>query len=57
MITNGDDVVFIKLTASGQKSDPKYYSLSRSFSLYTVPEELQSVLQIMKKFAKLTQEN
>ena len=50
MITNGDDVLFIKLAISEKK-----YSLSRSFSLYTVPEELQSVLQIMKKIANVIQ--
>jgi Type I restriction enzyme R protein N terminus (HSDR_N) len=45
MMTNGDDVLFVKLTTqpSGQ------YSLSRVFSLYTLPEELQSVLQILKQ--------
>ena len=48
MITNGDDVLFIKLTTKPEKE----YSLSRSFSLYTVPEELQSVLQIMKKLSQ-----
>jgi type I site-specific restriction endonuclease len=42
MMTNGDDVLFVKLTTqpSGQ------YGLSRVFSLYTLPEELQSVLQM-----------
>ncbi|NJM78333.1 MAG: type I restriction endonuclease subunit R [Acaryochloridaceae cyanobacterium RU_4_10] len=48
MMTNGDDVLFVKLTAqpSGQ------YSLSRVFSLYTLPEELQSVLQILKQIGQ-----
>ena len=49
MITNRDDVLFVKLTPE------KKYSLSRSFSLYTIPEELQSVLQIMKKIANVIQ--
>jgi hypothetical protein len=48
MMTNGDDVLFVKLTAQplGQ------YSLSRVFSLYTLPEELQSVLQILKQIGQ-----
>jgi Type I restriction enzyme R protein N terminus (HSDR_N) len=48
MMTNGDDVLFVKLTTqpSGQ------YSLSRVFSLYTLPEELQSVLQILKQIGQ-----
>jgi hypothetical protein len=48
MMTNGDDVLFVKLTTqpSGQ------YSLSRVFSLYTLPEELQSVLQILKRMGQ-----
>jgi hypothetical protein len=48
MMTNGDDVLFVKLTTqpSGQ------YGLSRVFSLYTLPEELQSVLQILKQIGQ-----
>jgi Type I restriction enzyme R protein N terminus (HSDR_N) len=48
MMTNGDDVLFVKLTTqpSGQ------YSLSRVFALYTLPEELQSVLQILKQMGQ-----
>jgi hypothetical protein len=48
MMTNGDDVLFVKLTTqpSGQ------YSLSRVFSLYTLPEELRSVLQILKQIGQ-----
>jgi Type I restriction enzyme R protein N terminus (HSDR_N) len=48
MMTNGDDVLFVKLTTQplGQ------YSLSRVFSLYTLPEELQSVLQILKRMGQ-----
>ncbi|MEB3213844.1 MAG: type I restriction enzyme HsdR N-terminal domain-containing protein [Leptolyngbyaceae bacterium] len=44
IVTNGDDVLFVKV---GTDQNPQY-SLSRSFSLYTLPEELQSVLQILK---------
>ena len=48
MMTNGDDVLFVKLTTQplGQ------YSLSRVFSLYTLPEELQSVLQVLKQIGQ-----
>jgi hypothetical protein len=48
MMTNGDDVLFVKLTTqpSGQ------YSLSWVFSLYTLPEELRSVLQILKQIGQ-----
>jgi hypothetical protein len=48
LMTNGDDVLFVKLTTqpSGQ------YSLSRVFSLYTLPEELQSVLQVLKQIGQ-----
>ncbi|NEO84561.1 MAG: type I restriction endonuclease subunit R [Spirulina sp. SIO3F2] len=45
IVTNGDDVLFVKL-GPGQDFQ---YGLSRSFSLYTLPEELQSVLQILKR--------
>ena len=41
ILTNGDDIVFVKLT---QQPTPQYptpqYQLSRSFSLYTLPSEL-----------------
>ena len=45
MMTNGDDVLFVKLGARANLQ----YDLSRGFSLYTLPEELQSVLQILKQ--------
>ncbi|MGG6241912.1 type I restriction endonuclease subunit R [Nodosilinea sp. AN01ver1] len=44
LLTNGDDVLFVKLS----HQPAKQYSLSRVFSLYTLPEELQAVLQILK---------
>jgi hypothetical protein len=49
MITNGDDVLFIKLT----QQPTVQYSLSRVFSLYTLPSEGQTVLQILKRFGDL----
>lgn len=51
MMTNGDDVLFVKLTNQPEK----HYSLSRAFSLYTLPEELQNVLQILKQIGKAIQ--
>lgn len=49
MITNGDDVLFIKLL---QQPTPQY-GLSRAFSLYTLPGEAQHVLQILKRMGEL----
>jgi Type I restriction enzyme R protein N terminus (HSDR_N) len=49
MITNGDDVLFIKLL---QQPTPQY-GLSRAFSLYTLPDEVQTVLQILKRIGQL----
>jgi Type I restriction enzyme R protein N terminus (HSDR_N) len=48
MMTNGDDVLFVKLTTQPLVQ----YSLSRVFSLYTLPEELQSVFQILKQMGQ-----
>ncbi|MEO0532674.1 MAG: type I restriction endonuclease [Cyanobacteria bacterium P01_A01_bin.123] len=43
MLTNGDELVFIKLIA-----EPKAeYSLSRAFSLYTLPSELTVAMQVL----------
>ena len=44
MLTNGDDVLFVKLRA---KPTPEY-GLSRAFSIYTVPSELRSAFQVLK---------
>jgi Type I restriction enzyme R protein N terminus (HSDR_N) len=48
VMTNGDDVLFVKLTTQPSGK----YGLSRVFSLYTLPEELQSVLQILKQIGR-----
>ncbi|MEA5448152.1 type I restriction endonuclease subunit R [Leptolyngbya sp. CCNP1308] len=45
LLTNGDDVLFVKLATQPINQ----YSLSRVFSLYTLPEELQVALQILKR--------
>jgi len=44
LLTNGDDVLFLKLTPPPDRQ----YSLSRAFSLYTVAEEWPTVLQILR---------
>lgn len=44
MLTNGDDVLFVKLTA---QPTPEY-GLSRAFSIYTVRSELRSAFQVLK---------
>lgn len=45
MVTNGDDVLFIKLT---QDPTPQY-DLSRVFALFTSNKELYAILQILKR--------
>lgn len=45
LLTNGDDVLFVKLATQPVNQ----YSLSRVFSLYTLPEESQIALQILKR--------
>jgi Type I restriction enzyme R protein N terminus (HSDR_N) len=52
MLTNGDDVLFIKLVL---QPEPQY-SLSRVFSLYTLTQEWQAALQVLKKLARLIAE-
>lgn len=44
MLTNGDDVLFVKLLA---QPTPQY-GLSRAFSIYTVPSELRLAFQVLK---------
>ncbi|WP_293154954.1 MULTISPECIES: type I restriction enzyme HsdR N-terminal domain-containing protein [unclassified Microcoleus] len=44
MLTNGDDVLFVKLMA---QPTPEY-GLSRAFSIYTVRSELRSAFQVLK---------
>ena len=44
MLTNGDDVLFVKLMAQPMPQ----YALSRGFSIYTVASELRSAFQILK---------
>lgn len=44
MLTNGDDVLFVKLLA---QPTPQY-GLSRAFSIYTIASELSSAFQVLK---------
>jgi hypothetical protein len=49
VLTNGDDVLFVKLAAQPISS----YGLSRAFSLYTLASEQRNVLQILKRFGQI----
>jgi hypothetical protein len=49
MLTNGDDVLLVKLVLQPEKQ----YSLSRVFSLYTLTQEWQVGLQILKQLSHL----
>jgi len=44
VLTNGDDVLFVKLLAQPMPQ----YALSRAFSIYTIASELRSAFQILK---------
>ncbi|MEG4499931.1 type I restriction enzyme HsdR N-terminal domain-containing protein [Microcoleus sp. F10-C6] len=44
MLTNGDDLLFVKLKAQPTAE----YGLSRAFSIYTVRSELRSAFQVLK---------
>jgi len=48
VLTNGDDVVFIKLMAHPTPQ----YALSRAFSIYTVASELRSAFQVLKRLGE-----
>jgi hypothetical protein len=49
ILTNGDDIVFVKLTT---QPTPQY-QLSRAFSLYTLPSELHLALQTLKHLGQV----
>lgn len=50
LLTNGDDVVFIKVS----RNAPRQYALSRVFSLYAVPEDAANVIRVLKRLGKAT---
>lgn len=45
LLTNGDDVVFIKVN----RSTPRKYALSRVFSLYAVPEDTGEGIRVLQR--------
>lgn len=47
MVTNGDDIIFVKLSAQRQ------YALSRAFSPLASKQELYSVLKILKRIGEI----
>jgi len=51
MVTNGDDIFFIKL----QQQPNKQYALSRVFAPFTSKQELYSALQILKQIGSVVQ--
>ena len=48
MMTNGDDVVFVKLALE----DSRQYALSRVFSAFVSNQEIYSILQILKSIGE-----
>jgi hypothetical protein len=49
MVTNGDEIVFVKLSAN----NGKYYALSRVFAPFTSNRELDNALQILKRIGQV----
>lgn len=49
MMTNGDDILFVKLT----QMDNRKYDVSRVFSPFTSNQELYSVLQVLKRISRI----
>ncbi len=49
MVSNGDDVLFIKLTQAGTPQ----YNLSRVFALFTSKKELYAILQVLKVIGRV----
>jgi len=49
MVTNGDDIFFVKLVQGEQRQ----YALSRVFSPFTSSQELYSALQILKRMGQV----
>ena len=49
MMTNGDDILFVKLT----QMDNREYDVSRVFSPFTSNQELYSILQVLKRISRV----
>jgi hypothetical protein len=52
MVTNGDDILFVKLVQGVQK----IYALSRVFAPFTSSQELYTALQILKRIGQVIKE-
>ncbi|MCP2731128.1 type I restriction endonuclease [Limnofasciculus baicalensis] len=52
MMTNGDDILFVKLT----QIDNRQYDVSRVFSPFTSNHELYSILQVLKRISRVIDE-
>jgi hypothetical protein len=48
MMTNGDDILFVKLT----QIDRRQYDVSRVFAPFISHQELYSVLQVLKRMSR-----
>ena len=53
MITNGDDILFVKLTQIAYRQ----YDVSRVFAPFISNQELYSVLQVLKSISQLIEAN
>ena len=49
MVTNGDDIIFVKLSAQAQRQ----YALSRVFAPLVSKQELYSILKILKRIGEI----
>lgn len=53
MVTNGDDILFVKLVQGAQR----HYALSRVFAPFTSSRELYSTLQILKRIGRVIEDS
>jgi hypothetical protein len=53
MVTNGDDILFVKLVQREQR----YYSLSRVFAPFTSGQELYGALQVLKRIGQVIRDD
>jgi hypothetical protein len=52
MVTNGDEIVFVKLA----RNNGKYYALSRVFAPFTSNRELDKAFQVLKRIGQVIRE-
>ncbi|MGK7891612.1 MAG: type I restriction endonuclease subunit R [Leptolyngbyaceae cyanobacterium] len=56
LMTNGDDSVFVKLSQAEARQDGgRQYNVSRVFAALTSGQELQGILQILKRLSRVVQ--